>query len=90
MEDKVDKAKERGFERHLILLETGSEMSSNCRTHFISKKTYELIPESLKEKCRIQSNNSSKYCTLYSLDGVTKKIQYLLIVDNIVNMYFHT
>ena len=73
--DKVERARGGTFERHLILLETGSEMSSNCRTYFIDKSAYESIPESLIEKCKVQSRGDSKYCTLYSLDAKTKKVR---------------
>jgi len=75
IEDKVERANGGTFERHLILLETGTEISSNCRTHFIDKVTYESIPESLVAKCKAQSRGNDKYCILYSLDGETKKVR---------------
>lgn len=75
IEDKVEKAQSGTFKRHLILLETGTEISNNCRTHYIDEETYQGIPASLMSKCQAQSRGQTKYCTLYSLDGETKKIR---------------
>ena len=68
-------AQKRDFESHVILLETGSELSDKCRSHYIDKDTYEGLPSSLLELCGWQSASSDKYCRIYYLDGSTIKQQ---------------
>jgi len=75
IDDMVDKARGGTFERHFVLLETGTEISNTCRTHYIDKATYNAIPASLKGKCKAQSYSGDKYCTIYSVDGKTKKVR---------------
>lgn len=61
------------FERHFILIETGNEMSSKCRSSYIDERIFQGLPESLREKCRQQISGSGKYCLLYQLDGEVLK-----------------
>jgi len=65
------------FKRHVILLETGNELSSICRSHFIDQEAFDGIPDSLRSWCRKQGSSSDKYCTLYQLDTnvVKQRIQ---------------
>ncbi len=66
----VKKAKAGSFERHIILLETGNEINTVCRSHYIDGPTYSAIPASLNDLCLAQGNSEDKYCSLYMLDGV--------------------
>lgn len=69
----VRTARKRNFESHVILLETGSELSDKCRSHYIDKKTYDNRPSSLNDLCEWQSTKSDKYCQIYYLDGKAVK-----------------
>lgn len=69
----IKKTENGSFKRHLILLETGTLVSSNCRSHFIDKNTFDGIPESLTNLCNRQGGLNSKYCTLYQLDSEVLK-----------------
>lgn len=72
---RVAAAKRGSFERHFILLETGTELGSSCRSHYIDKETFETLPDSLADKCKEQSKPSDKYCTMYFLDGNVAKVR---------------
>jgi len=64
----VKKANSGSFERHVVLLETGNEISSKCRSHYIDAETFRSVPDSLKGKCNAQSSAKDKYCIMYQLD----------------------
>ena len=64
----IKSASKSSFERHVVLLETGNEISSNCRSHMIDKNTFEGIPGSLSGHCLVQGGVSAKYCLLYQVD----------------------
>lgn len=64
----IRKASRSSFERHVVVLETGTEINSSCRTHYIDKGTFVGIPGSLREKCQLQAKVSDKYCILYQVD----------------------
>lgn len=70
LKEMVDKAKRnKTFERHVVVLETGNELSDSCKTQHIDKKTFDGIPGSLKELCKEQQKPGHKYCSLFQLDG---------------------
>jgi len=66
-------AQKGSYKRHFILVETGSEIASKCRSHYIDEEVFASIPNSLKVYCDAQSKRQDKYCTLYSVDGVSVK-----------------
>ncbi|MEM6638370.1 MAG: hypothetical protein AAF610_00570 [Pseudomonadota bacterium] len=74
---RMHKSTERAdFERHLVLLETGTVMSSQCRSYFIDAEDYANLPGSLRDKCVGQStSDEGGYCTLFYLDGETPRIR---------------
>lgn len=63
------------FQRHVVLLETGSGMTSKCRSHYINTETRRGMPESLLELCQSQSRQAPEhgYCLLYLIDGKVVK-----------------
>ena len=63
------------FERHFILLETGNEIASKCRSHFIDSDVFEGLPDSASSLCYLQSSGGDKYCTIYLIDGIVVKKQ---------------
>lgn len=56
------------FERHVVLIETGTGMQTACRSYYIDDDQHRGIPASLTELCDAQANGS-EYCELYFLDG---------------------
>lgn len=68
MERQADAAQ---FERHVVLIETGSGMASTCRSYYIDGDEYRGIPESLSGLCTAQqrADSGTEYCMLYYLDG---------------------
>lgn len=59
------------FERHVILIETGTGMASTCRSYYIDGDEYRRIPESLRGLCAEQAvgDGGREYCMLYYVDG---------------------
>lgn len=71
----VKDAQRASFERHVIMLETGSALSDACRTHLIDGDEYRNLEQTAQLYCSAQSHGSDQYCLLYSLDGkLTKKM----------------
>ena len=67
MQKSANKAR---FERHVVLLETGSGMASNCRSYFIDGNDYSGLPGSMYPRCLKQGLDvSNGYCLLYYVDG---------------------
>lgn len=59
------------FERHLILLEAGTAMSSQCKSYYIDRDAFAAMPASLQAKCETLGGlqSGASYCTLFYLDG---------------------
>ena len=67
-------AKKAKFERHVVLLETGTAMGSHCQSYYINAEEYNGLPESIRYKCNLQGMlENESYCMLYSLDGEVQK-----------------
>ena len=69
----VKDARRASFERHVIMLETGSALSDTCRTHLISGAEFRDLESTAQLYCAAQSTVSDQYCLLYSLDGKLTK-----------------
>ena len=62
------------FERHVVLLETGSALNSTCKSYYINLNDFENLPDSMRSNCNSQGvSGNERYCMLYSLDGVVVK-----------------
>ena len=70
----LKQAKRGTFERHLVLIESGNEISSRCRSFFIDSEDHSNLPQSALPKCKTVSGNSLKYCTVYSVDGKVENL----------------
>ena len=63
-------ARKAHFERHVVLLETGSGMTSACRSYFIDADAYRNLPESMVSRCDAQgASGGERYCLIYYVDG---------------------
>lgn len=69
----VKKAQSGSFVRHVVLLETGDEIASKCRSYFVDQAVFAGMPGSLAGHCRDQLAAGGKYCTVYQVDGQVVK-----------------
>lgn len=64
----IKSAQASAVERHVVLLETGTEIASRCRTHHIDRETFVDLPDSMWVWCQAQSQGNATFCLLYQVD----------------------